>query len=795
MSPPNLSETIDEERTIKRSYGFYAEEFESLAELSDATTEMMPRTQIKLIDVYAIFLAELDTLRGKIVERDERIALLRKLRGEYLEEVETHKRTVKKYEEQIAKQAEENGTLDQAALDMLRASLQKQIGVLTEERDRQSARLKELSAALAKEQADLRDLVDELAKKEQTISGLREQADETARLTAAAEGILRSEIQALKETVVQQTTQITSLERDMELERDRRREAEEDFATRRRTLETELEQKRTAYADVQRQAAEAESRHRAELEALRAQISDADAKLSKIQEDLRREQEANAGLQSQSSESREAVAKYEEERRRREDAESAHEASRAENEKLQSQVSSSLTKVEELQTRLHTVQLDAEQNEKEASKRIHALEGDLTSAHDELKSAQDAMDKMQTTTQALEKKLTSSEKEIEELRQALQATQPEAAHVHEVYRKEVEILHIQISTLEQELKNVRSEKDKVVESMRADAERSQKASAKESQDLRETIKALEQRLAELQEQLKTAESESVRIQEASRKLQTELDAKMQQLQDEANQTVTDVEIKFQEKLKNSRTEFSQLVQIIVERDKLIVRMREEITRMTTDTKAQILRIERRHREEEQTFYRRLEEKDETIAALERENLKDRGDRSMAFTRAAAKIEDELHYLHEYQATYSKTDVEMEHSESENASYRSEVDKMQAQYGQSMQNLRTAMSGKDFMNGAFSSSSSAVTAEVTLRPRPAGKGFEPEAMSVDSEEKTQSQSSHVIPGPNGKPMTVRTEEEKTMTRRVKATAGGKLSQTFKFSESTDVKSAVLPALQG
>ncbi|KAJ7773786.1 hypothetical protein B0H16DRAFT_112319 [Mycena metata] len=216
-------------------------------------------------------------------------------------------------------------------------------------------------------------------------------------------------------------------------------------------------------------------------------------------------------------------------------------------------------------------------------------------------------------------------------------------------------------------------------------------------------------------------------------------------------------------------------------------MREEITRMTADTKAQILRIERRHREEEQTFYRRLEEKDETIANLERENLRDRSDRSTAFTRAAAKIEDELHYLHEYQATFSKTNVEMEHSESENASYHSEVDKMQAQYGQSMQNLRTAMSGKDFMNGAFSSSSSATT-ELTLRPGPAGKGFEPEAMSVDSEEKTQSQSSHVIPGPNGKPMTVRTEEEKTMTRRVKATAGGKLSQTFKFSESTDVKSA-------
>ncbi|KAJ7723241.1 hypothetical protein B0H16DRAFT_1787978 [Mycena metata] len=753
MSPPNLSETIDEERTTKRSYGFYEEEFESLAELSDATAEMMPRTQIKLIDVYAIFLAELDALRGKIVERDERIALLRKLRGEYLEEVETHKRTVKKYEEQIAKQAEENGTLDQAALDMLRASLQKQIG----------------------EQGDLRDLVDELANKEETIEGLREQADETTRLTAAAEGILRSEIQALKETVVQQTTQISSLEEEIELERVKRREAEEEFATTRRLLETELEQK-----------TEAESRHLAELEALRAQISEADTKfkqeVSWLEDRLRREQEDKDRLSSESaqelrSELSDAVAKYEQERQLRADAEGAHEAARAENAKLQSDVSSSLSEVEELHKQLQTVRVDAEQNEKEAGERIHALEGDLASARDELKATHEAMDKMRTTSQAVEKKLASSEQEVEELRKALQATQPEAAHFHEVYRKEVETLQSQISTLEQELKGVRSERDRLVESMRADAERSQKASAKESQTHRERIKALEQRLEKLQEQLKTAESESVRIQEASRKLQTELEekvAKMQQLQDEANQTVTDVEIKFQEKLKNSRTEFSQLVQIIVERDKLIVRMREEITRMTADTKAQILRIERRHREEEQTFYRRLEEKDETIATLERENLRDRSDRSTAFTRAAAKIEDELHYLHEYQATFSKTDVEMEHSESENASYRSEVDKMQAH-------------GKDFMSGAFSSSSSAVTAEVTLRPRPAGKGFEPEAMSVGSEEKTQSQSSHVIPGPNGKPMTVRTEE-KTTTRRVKATADGKLSQTFRFSESTDVKSA-------
>ncbi|KAJ7040058.1 hypothetical protein C8F04DRAFT_1392015 [Mycena alexandri] len=590
-----FSESTEEERTTTRTQGYYEEQVANLAELDDATTEMMPRTQSKLINVYGIFIAELDALKGKIVQQEARIALLMKLRGEYREEVEmfkTYKHTVKKYQEEI-KKTEQSSTLQQTELDALKASLHEQIRRLTVERDEQRAKLEELSAALAKEQAARRDLADELTKKEKTITSLRETADETTRRAAAAQGVLHSEINALKDAVAQQTTQISSLEAEIEHERLKHREAEGNFATSRRTLEIELELKSTAYGDVQRQAADAEISSRAEREALRTQISEADAKFKQelwtLQDRLRREQEDTAKWRSQhdrllfesgqsaqeiQSELSGAVAKYEQERKLRSEKEAMIDAmradaedSRAENTKLQSQVSSSSTEIANLQKKLQTVQVDAEQNERDASERIRVLQRDLTSAHGKLKSAQDAhdgaMSEMRTTAQALEKKLKSSEQELERLRGTLQATQSATLHSQDVYRKEVETLQRQLSVLQQELK---------------DAEQSQTASSKESQTSRERIKVLEQGLSDLGKQLETTESESVRIRETSQKAMAaaqaklaEKDTKIQQLQDAAKQTVMDVEIKFQEKLKNSRTEFTQLVQIIIERDKLILR--------------------------------------------------------------------------------------------------------------------------------------------------------------------------------------------------------------------------------
>ncbi|KAJ6561552.1 hypothetical protein DFH09DRAFT_1160216 [Mycena vulgaris] len=271
--------------------------------------------------------------------------------------------------------------------------------------------------------------------------------------------------------------------------------------------------------------------------------------------------------------------------------------------------------------------------------------------------------------------------------------------------------------------------------MQTKYERSQTTSRTEMQ-------VLERRIKESQNELNALRAEKDKTDKTIQTLRDDAD----RAQNAAEQKVIDVEIKFQETLKNS------------------------------------LRIENRHREEEHTFYKRLEEKDETIANLKRENLKGRADRSMAFTRAAAKIEDELHYLHEYEGTYLKTTDEMNGFTSENTQYMSQVEEMQAQYDRNLQNLRTTMGGES----AFSSSSSAVTAEVTLRPRPAGKGYEPEQVSVGSEEKTQSHRAHVVTDPNGKTRTVWTEEESTTTTTVTATADGKMSQTIRYS--TDVKNS-------
>ncbi|KAJ7723158.1 hypothetical protein B0H16DRAFT_1788074 [Mycena metata] len=181
MLPSNLSETTGEEHTTTRRCGYYedAEGIKNLAEeFDDATT----------------LAEELDDVTTD--QRDARIALLQQLCGEYLEQLDTYKHT-----ERI------RDTLDQAAVGTQR--LHEQISVLTEDRDRQSARQKELSAALSKEQADSRDLVTKLANKGEMIRELYQQADATTRLTATAEGILHSEIQALNETVVQQTIHIS----------------------------------------------------------------------------------------------------------------------------------------------------------------------------------------------------------------------------------------------------------------------------------------------------------------------------------------------------------------------------------------------------------------------------------------------------------------------------------------------------------------------------------------------------------------------------------------------------------
>ncbi|KAJ7723159.1 hypothetical protein B0H16DRAFT_1788080 [Mycena metata] len=93
-------------------------------------------------------------------------------------------------------------------IQALKETVVQQTTQVSEEIDRQSMRLQELSTALSTEQADLRELGAELENKEQTIRGLHEQTDQTTRTG----GILRSEIQALKET-------ISSLEEEIEPER------------------------------------------------------------------------------------------------------------------------------------------------------------------------------------------------------------------------------------------------------------------------------------------------------------------------------------------------------------------------------------------------------------------------------------------------------------------------------------------------------------------------------------------------------------------------------------------------
>ncbi|KAJ7723166.1 hypothetical protein B0H16DRAFT_1737385 [Mycena metata] len=202
MPPSNLPEATGEERTTT-----HAEELDDVPTLAEELNDAMAD------------------------QRDARIGLLQQLCGEYLKQVKTYKCTVKEYEQRIS------DTLDLAAVSAQR--LHEQIP--------------------SKEQAGLRDLVEELANKKDAIRGLYEQANWTTHLTTTAEDILHSEIQALKETVVQQPTQISSLEEEIDRQSMRLKELSTALSTQQadlRELLAELENKEEMIRGLREQADE-----------------------------------------------------------------------------------------------------------------------------------------------------------------------------------------------------------------------------------------------------------------------------------------------------------------------------------------------------------------------------------------------------------------------------------------------------------------------------------------------------------------------------------------------------------
>ncbi|KAJ7508892.1 hypothetical protein B0H11DRAFT_1963025 [Mycena galericulata] len=234
------------------------------------------------------------------------------------------------------------------------------------------------------------------------------------------------------------------------------------------------------------------------------------------------------------------------------------------------------------------MRLTAERNHSDASGEIEALQSQVTKSQrdlEELRLEKDRTIKEMRITS--EREAAKSQEELKKLRERLTTLQTEYERSQTTSRTEMQVLERRIKESQNEINALRVGKDKMIQTLRDDVDHAQNTSR-----------------GQLEEK----------------------DKAIRQLQDTADQKVIDIEIKFQETLKNSQTKMVQLVTIIMERDKLILRMREEITRMTMDTKAQILRIENRHREEERTFYSRLEEKDETMANLERENLKGRTSR-------------------------------------------------------------------------------------------------------------------------------------------------------------------------